>query len=369
MLAREPHAATDELSADTPASSTLEEDVAFWLVPESVMEAAAPQAMSETLADPAPEAPADRAPEAPAVAAPEAPAVPAPEAPSDPGPEVKDVIKPTTTLVSPTTAGPFNTKDLSIRVEASDNVGLARITANIYAGSTLVKSTTSPMGGQTSGTHVATVTLLSGTYTIRYNSLDTAGNVSATRTQDVVIDNDAPKVSVKPESVSSNGRYRVVSFKLEDAAAGQIDKVLINGVVKDLTNNKWSDVNDVAPGVLGAREGDNTIVVFDTAGNTASMSFVLDTKGPDVTVKPESQGAAGAYRTVSFKLHDEAFVDKVMINGVLKDLSNNAWSDVNGVTPGQTGRSRVRTRSSPTTPSATRRPPRSCSTPPPRRCR
>ena len=152
-----------------------------------------------------------------------------------------------------------------------------------------------------------------------------------------MLDTTAPAVSVKPESVSSNGRYRVVSFKLEDAAAGQIDKVLINGVVKDLTNNKWSDVNDVAPGVFGAREGDNTIVVFDTAGNTASMSFVLDTKGPDVTVKPESQGAAGAYRTVSFKLHDEAFVDKVMINGVLKDLSNNAWSDVNGVTPGQNG--------------------------------
>ena len=301
--AGEQQAPTIEPSADTPSSSVLEEEAAP-VVPETVLPPAAEVA---------------------------------PEAPVDPAAEVKDVTRPNTTLLSPTTAGPLNGEALTIRVDASDDVGLARITANIYTGSKLVKSTTSPVSGAKSATHVATVALASGTYTIRYNAADTSGNVSVTRTQIVVVDNERPVVEVKPESVTSNGRYRTVSFKLTDPGAGQIDKVTINGVVKDLTNNKWSDVNNVTPGQFGAREGANTMVVHDTAGNTTTVVFELDTIGPDIAVKPESQGAGGAYRLVHFKLHDDALVDKVTINGAVKDLTNNAWSDVNDVKPGQFG--------------------------------
>ena len=52
------------------------------------------------------------------------------------------------------------------------------------------------------------------------------------------------------ETVGRNGVYSLISFKLFDA--GKIDKVTLNGVVKDLTDNTWSDVNFIKPGVFGA---------------------------------------------------------------------------------------------------------------------
>ena len=163
---------------------------------------------------------------------------------------------------------------------------------------------------------------------------DAVGN---TTTVEFELDTVAPTATVKPESVGADGVYRTVSYKLTDAGEGQIDYVTINGVKKDLSNNKWSDVNGMVPGVFGAQEGNNTLVVFDTAGNSSSYTFVLDTKGPEVTVKPESVGANGVYSKVSYKLHDAGMVDKVTINGVVKDLSNNEWSDVNGIVPGVFG--------------------------------
>ena len=117
-----------------------------------------------------------------------------------------DTVKPSSTLVSPTTVGPFNA--VAIQVDAADNHGLARVTANIYQGSTLVKSTSTRVDGKTTASHTATVNLPSGSYTIRYNASDNAGNVSTTKTMDIVVDADAPTATVKPESVGANGVYR-----------------------------------------------------------------------------------------------------------------------------------------------------------------
>ncbi|KEP73882.1 hypothetical protein HR12_34060 [Microbacterium sp. SUBG005] len=64
-----------------------------------------------------------------------------------------------------------------------------------------------------------------------------------------------------------------MSFKLYDA--GKIDRVIINGVVKDLTDDAWSDVNFVTPGVFGAISGENTLVAQDAAGNTTTVTFTL----------------------------------------------------------------------------------------------
>ena len=150
-----------------------------------------------------------------------------------------------------------------------------------------------------------------------------------------VLDTKGPEVTIKPESVGANGIYSQVSVKLHDT--GKVDKVTINGVVKDLTDNDWSDVNDIVPGTYGAIEGKNTLVAYDTLGNTTTIDFVLDTKGPVVTIKPESVGANGIYSQVSVKLHDTGKVDKVTINGVVKDLTDNDWSDVNDIVPGTYG--------------------------------
>lgn len=116
-----------------------------------------------------------------------------------------------------------------------------------------------------------------GTYIIGYRSVDSAGIVEVGRAIAVTVtESTPPTVTVKNGAsftVGSDGTYSLVSFKLHDA--GQIDKVTINGVVKDLTNNTWSDVNFVKPGVFGAVVGANTLVAYDVAGNTQTVEFTL----------------------------------------------------------------------------------------------
>lgn len=178
-------------------------------------------------------------------------------------------------LVSPTTAGPF--RQLHVRVDATDNAGLRRIVANIYQNGRLVRSTQSAMNGAANGTHDATVTLPSGSYTLRYNAEDLAGNISRTYTFDFAIDATAPTATIKEGAnftVATGETYDMISFKLYDA--GRIDKVTINGVEKNLTDNTWSDVNFIRPGVFGAVKGENTMVVYDVAGNTQTHTFVLN---------------------------------------------------------------------------------------------
>lgn len=186
-----------------------------------------------------------------------------------------DTVRPEVALVSPGTPGPF--RAVPLQVDASDLGGLERIVANVYRDGTLVRSTQSAMNGAERGTHTATVDLPSGAYTVRYNAHDRAGNVSQTGTFAFTVDVDAPTATVKEGAdftVATGETYDVVSFKLHDA--GGIDKVVINGVTKDLTNNAWSDVNYLIPGTFGAVAGENEMVVHDVAGNTATYTFVLN---------------------------------------------------------------------------------------------
>jgi len=156
------------------------------------------------------------------------------------------------------------------------------------------------------------------------------------------VDRVAPSVTVKEGvefTVGSDGVYRSVSFKLRDD--GLVDRVSLNGVEKDVSDNAWSDLNFVTPGMFGAVEGANTLVVSDVAGNTATVAFVLDTTGPKVSVKTGDQytiGADGVYDLVSFKLQDApGRIDRLSVNGTAKDLTNNVWSDLNFVKPGAFG--------------------------------
>ncbi|GAA1739093.1 hypothetical protein GCM10009809_38100 [Isoptericola hypogeus] len=197
------------------------------------------------------------------------------EAGVEPPVEEPDTTRPEVSLVSPAAAGPF--RELSVRVDATDDRGLQRIVANVYSGSTLVKSTQSTVAdGAAAGSHAATVSLPSGEYTVRYNAQDLAGNISRTSTLAVTIDATRPTATVKDGAAftaKDGATYSRVSFKLHDA--GKVDKVEINGVVKDLSNHAWSDVNFVKPGVFGAVAGANTLVVHDVAGNTTTHEFTL----------------------------------------------------------------------------------------------
>lgn len=187
---------------------------------------------------------------------------------------VSDRTKPTATLVAPTTVGPFST--LTVQVDATDNLGLNRIVANIYKDGVLFKSTQTAANGTKAATHSATLTLPEGTYTIKYNASDLVGKISSTGTHTFTIDTTAPTVTVKTgasETIGADGEYQLVSFKLHDA--GKIDRAVLNGVEKNLNDSVWSDVNFVKPGVFGAMQGENTLVAYDLAGNATTIVFVL----------------------------------------------------------------------------------------------
>jgi len=68
--------------------------------------------------------------------------------------------------------------------------------------------------------------------------------------------------------------YDQVSFKL--SSPRKIDRISLNGVVKDLTDNTWSDLNFVRPGAFGAVRGLNTLVVYDVLGGARTVTFTLN---------------------------------------------------------------------------------------------
>lgn len=107
-----------------------------------------------------------------------------------------------------------------------------------------------------------------------------------------------------------------------------------------MTDAVWSDLNGVKPGVFGAVEGANTLVVRDAAGNETTVRFTLDVTPPTVTAKTGSAftiGADGVFSKVSFKLNDAFKIDRVTVNDTGTDLSDNVWSDLNNVKPGSFG--------------------------------
>ena len=77
------------------------------------------------------------------------------------------------------------------------------------------------------------------------------------------------------------------------------------------------------------KEGKNVVEAFDITGNSSTFEFILDTKGPEITVKDSSIGKDGVYSRLDLKLYDANKVDYVLINGKKKDLTDNTWSDVN----------------------------------------
>lgn len=157
-------------------------------------------------------------------------------------------------------------------------------------------------------------------------------------------DTTAPEFDIKDSSVSCEigAGYQSISLKLKDFGSG-IDKIVLNGEEKDLSNNTYSDLNNVTPGRFGAVEGMNVLKVYDVAGNVTVYEFILcadPSSAPTAEIKEGDEFTTtcdGGYEMVSYKLHDTDNIDRVVINGVEKDLTDNAWSDVNFLQPGTFG--------------------------------
>lgn len=93
---------------------------------------------------------------------------------------------------------------------------------------------------------------------------------------DLGIDTEAPTVVIKDGAeytVGSDGTYEKISFALQDD--GEIDKADLNGTVTDLDNAATSSFDAVVRGSLGAVVGENTLKVYDAAGNVTTVTFTL----------------------------------------------------------------------------------------------
>lgn len=98
---------------------------------------------------------------------------------------------------------------------------------------------------------------------------------------DPVADTTPPQIIAKT-GTTLDGPNRSASFSLRDNIG--VDYVVINDRQKDLTNNRFSDLNNLRPNdYFNGREGVNTVTVVDTSGNKTTISVVLDSIAPSVT--------------------------------------------------------------------------------------
>ncbi|ANC32188.1 S8 family serine peptidase [Isoptericola dokdonensis] len=172
--------------------------------------------------------------------------------------------------------------DLTFLVGAENHIGQGDMVAELPDGTDKVVTSTDPTPG---GSLTYEVTLdakkKAGDGVVRTEIvadevpgttiLETPVTVTKSERDDV-----KPTVTVKDGAeftVGSDGTYSKVSYKLYDA--GKVDMVVLNGVEKDLTDNVWSDLNYVRPGVFGAKAGNNTLKVHDVAGNVTTVRFTL----------------------------------------------------------------------------------------------
>ncbi len=208
-----------------------------------------------------------------------------------------DNTRPTLVFNNPSVANQLVGSDFTVSVTATDNTVLNYIAVNLYnatnttlLGTCGVSPTNLGVSTYTFECNIDVDSLSEGIYTLRAGTFDAAGN-NQTTTATFKVDKTAPVLTIKgsvygnsytPESIGVgplSNVFQKVSFKLFDN--NLIDKVTVNGVVNDMSNNQWSDANNIIPNnYWGAVEGLNTIVLFDAAGNSTSYDFVLDTTAP-----------------------------------------------------------------------------------------
>ena len=133
------------------------------------------------------------------------------------------------------------------------------------------------------------------TYTVKVNkykkeyAIENAVKVNGTETNKVsskIIDIISPEIIVKKESKGKDPYFSEVSFKLHDN--NLVDKIVINGTEKDLSDSEWSDANYQNIKSL-LHEGENTIVLFDVAGNKTEKKFTIDWTAPKIQINGENK--------------------------------------------------------------------------------
>ena len=159
-----------------------------------------------------------------------------------------------------------------------------------------------------------------GTYKIVYKYTDSSDNegVDANRNDHnyvmrivVVQDTINPTITVKAESIGTDPYYSSISFSLSDS--NKIDYFEVNGTKFDRTDTKYSDANyqNIKSSLVN---GENTLVLYDVAGNSSSYKFTLERIAPTITVADGTVGT-GPYSKLNLKLYDASGIASVVING------------------------------------------------------
>ena len=196
-----------------------------------------------------------------------------------------DKTRPQVELLAPVAMNPT-----TYSVKGIDNFALKTVTAHIYnaTNTTLVKNcsaTATPAETNEYTLNCNVPALADGEYTIRYNALDMAGNISETKTSKFVIDGTAPTININNAfgGDAANKVFREVSFGYYDknkVAYAQFN----NDKIHDFGDAIWSNTDTVWAnrGWTGVSEGLNTVDVYDVAGNKTTMQFTIDRTGPKV---------------------------------------------------------------------------------------
>ena len=184
------------------------------------------------------------------------------------------------------------------------------------------------LGKEVLGTNAAALTVdtstwREGAHQVKVTTKDAAGNATSTNAQ-FIVDNTLPSIAVKDgfKGNKTERVFREVSFSLYDAHMA--DKYMINQHVSDFTNNKWSDANfqNIKQYLV---QGENTLKLYDVAGNVAIYKFTYDTVAPQTPIhNTPFDGAAQKSNDFWFEWNDvEDAVSYEMQNSQNPETGNN----------------------------------------------
>ena len=150
-----------------------------------------------------------------------------------------------------------------------------------------------------------------GTYTAKFTATDIVGHQTVSE-KVFVVDNTNPDLSVKTSSVGNGTIFKSVSFQLHDNY--KIAKFTIKNAQNENTFNvspsNYGDANGITVGnYYGAIEGENTITLYDLAGNSVSQTFILDTKAPTAPTVVYTPSNGSFLNTNMFLVDWDASVD------------------------------------------------------------
>ena len=213
---------------------------------------------------------------------------------------IYDTAKPVVTLVAPTVA--FVNDSTALEINATDNLALNKVVANVYSGvsptGSLVRPTQAPASSATTFDHTVSLAgLAEGEYYVKYNATDLAGNLSQTNTFSFTIDNTKPTVAIDQpiDGMVSDGNVTLTGTASD--ADSSIDRVeyivkttdtLGGATTGNYEKGTTTGTTSFSYNFTGLPDGFYKITAraFDTAGNAknTSVNIAVDTTAPEITL-------------------------------------------------------------------------------------